>query len=102
MDLEVKKKNEKAAAQLHFEVELRRLLSSSSIGLAQSGLGQHGHVSRQGTAEQLSLAVRRCRPTLTEKACKHPNLSLALALPEKHSDPSKVTWLLPQDQLSLS
>ena len=26
---------------------------------------------------------------------KHPNLSLAIAAPEKHSDPSKVTWLLP-------
>ena len=29
------------------------------------------------------------------KVRKHPNLSLAIAAPEKHSDPSKVTWLLP-------
>ena len=30
-----------------------------------------------------------------DRVRKHPNLSLAIAVPEKHSDPSKVTWLLP-------
>ena len=58
----------------------------SAYSLPTACLLGHGGLGHEG----LGLAY-----VCLARVRKHPNLSLAIAAPEKHSDPSKVTWLLP-------